>query len=235
MASSPTPAGILTTVLALGLALLFAATTGGGTDVGTVVSDAFFDGIKSQNQNGNCEGRDFYTRNAFLNAANQYPDFAQGGSEDDGKREIAAFFAHVAHETGSMCHIREMDEHAMDDFCDMNFTQWPCAQGQKYYGRGPLQISWNYNYGAAGQRIGFDGLRNPDTVAKDPLVSFESALWFWMTNVHQAMPRGFGATTRVINSGECDGKAPDKVSDRVNYYKKFCQQLNVDPGNNLTC
>jgi hypothetical protein len=73
MASSPTPAGILTTVLALGLALLlFAATTGGAADVGGLVTDAFFDGIKSQNQNGNCEGRDFYTRSAFLNAANQY-------------------------------------------------------------------------------------------------------------------------------------------------------------------
>ena len=102
MSSSPTPAGILTTVLALGLALLlFAATNCGAADVGSLVTDAFFDGIKSQDQNGNCEGRDFYTRNAFLNAANQYPDFAQGGSEDDGKREIAAFFAHVAHETGS--------------------------------------------------------------------------------------------------------------------------------------
>ena len=56
MASSPTPAGILTTVLALGLVLLFAATTGGGADVGSLVTDAFFDGIKSQNQNGDCEG-----------------------------------------------------------------------------------------------------------------------------------------------------------------------------------
>jgi chitinase len=57
-----------------------------------------------------------------------------------------------------------------------------------------------------------------------------------MTYVHQVMSsRGFGATTRVINSGECDGKAPDKMNDRVKYYKQFCQELNVDPGNNLTC
>jgi chitinase len=101
MATSPTPAGILTTVLAPVLALLFAATTGGAADVGSVVTDAFFDGIKSQNQKGDCDGRDFYTRRAFLNAASEYPDFANGGSEDNGKREIAAFFAHVAHETGS--------------------------------------------------------------------------------------------------------------------------------------
>ena len=66
-------------------------------------------------------------------------------------------------------------------------------------------------------------------------MTFQSALWYWMTYVHQAMPQGFGATTRVINSGECDGKAPDKVNDRVSYFKKFCQELNVDPGNNLTC
>ena len=102
MASSPTPAGILTTVLALGLALLlFAAINCGAADVGRLVTDAFFDGIKSQDQNGNCEGRDFYTRSTFLNAANQYSDFASGGSEEDVRREIAAFFAHVSHETGS--------------------------------------------------------------------------------------------------------------------------------------
>ena len=130
------------------------------------------------------------------------------------------------------CYISEINKN--NNYCNSSNTQWPCAPG-KYYGRGPLQISWNYNYGAAGNKIGFDGLRNPDTVAQDRLVTFQSALWYWMTNVHQAMPQGFGATTRVINSGDCDGKAPDKVSDRVNYYKKFCQELNVDPGNNLTC
>jgi chitinase len=124
-----------------------------------------------------------------------------------------------------------MDGQGMDDLCDLNYPQWPCAPGQKYYGRGPLQISWNYNYGPAGNKIRFDGLGNPDTVAQDPDVSFQSALWYWMANVHQAMPQGFGA----INSGECDGKAPDKVNDRVSYYKKFCQELNVDPRNNFTC
>ncbi|GAY32138.1 hypothetical protein CUMW_281050 [Citrus unshiu] len=44
-----------------------------------------------------------YTRDAFLNAANSYPEFGSG-SADDSKREIAAFFAHVTHETGHLCY-----------------------------------------------------------------------------------------------------------------------------------
>jgi chitinase len=67
--------------------------------VANVVTDAFFNGITSQAGSG-CEGSNFYSRAAFLNAASAYSGFAQGGSEDDGKREIAAFFAHATHETG---------------------------------------------------------------------------------------------------------------------------------------
>jgi chitinase len=67
--------------------------------VAGVVTDAFFNGIRNQAPSS-CEGKNFYTRSAFLNAANAYPGFAHGGSEVEGKREIAAFFAHVTHETG---------------------------------------------------------------------------------------------------------------------------------------
>ena len=72
---------------------------GSGANVASVVTDAFFNGIKNQAPNW-CEGKNFYTRSAFLNAVNAYPGFAHGGSEVEGKREIAAFFAHVTHETG---------------------------------------------------------------------------------------------------------------------------------------
>ncbi|CAL4898376.1 unnamed protein product [Urochloa decumbens] len=237
MANSPAPA--IPTVLALGLALLCAggapsaAQNGGGADVASVVTDMFFNGIKSNDPG--CEGKGFYTRQAFMDAANKYPDFAHGGSEVDGKQEIAAFFAHVAHETGRMCSINEKDG-ASKDYCNTTYTQWPCAPGKMYYGRGPLQISWNYNYGAAGKDIRFDGLGNPEKVAQDPGVSFQSALWFWMTNVHTVMQQqGFGATIQKINSGECGGNDP-RMTDRVHYYKQYCQQLGVGTGNNkLTC
>ncbi|CAN6239987.1 unnamed protein product [Urochloa humidicola] len=207
--------------------------SGAGADVASVVTDAFFNGIKNQ-AGGGCEGSNFYTRSAFLDAANMYSGFAHGGSEADGKREIAAFFAHVTHETGHFCYISEIDK--SNTYCDPTKTQWPCAAGKKYYGRGPLQLTWNYNYGAAGRDLKFDGLGNPDVVAQDVGIAFKTALWYWMTNVHQVMPQGFGATTRAINGNvECDGKNTDKMNARVGYYRQYCQQLGVDPGSNLTC
>jgi chitinase len=134
-----------------------------------------------------------------------------------------------------LCYINEING-ASKNYCDSSSTQWPCVSGKKYYGRGPLQISWNFNYGPAGKSIGFDGLGDPDKVAQDPVVSFKTALWYWMTTVHKVMPQGFGATIRAINGAlECNGKNTAEMEDRVRRYKKFCQQLGVDPGGNLTC
>jgi chitinase len=76
--------------------------SGGGTTgvpVESVVTAAFFNGIKSQAGNG-CAGKSFYTRQSFLDGARANPNFGKGRSNDDAKREIAAFFAHVTHETG---------------------------------------------------------------------------------------------------------------------------------------
>ncbi|RLM74531.1 endochitinase A-like [Panicum miliaceum] len=206
---------------------------GRGANVATVVTDAFFNGIKNQ-AGGGCEGKNFYTRSAFLSAASKYSGFAHGGSEVEGKREIAAFFAHVTHETGHFCYISEINKG--NSYCDANNRQWPCAAGKKYYGRGPLQISWNYNYGPAGRDNGFDGLGNPDRVAQDPVIAFKTALWYWMNNVHRVMPQGFGATTRAINGAlECNGKNQAQMNARVRYYRQYCQHFGVDPGSNLTC
>ena len=35
-----------------------------------------------------------------MSAADSFPAFAHGGTEAEGRREIAAFFAHVTYETG---------------------------------------------------------------------------------------------------------------------------------------
>ncbi|CAI0449519.1 unnamed protein product, partial [Linum tenue] len=102
-------------------------------------------------------------------------------------------------------------------YCDSSAVANPCAPGRQYYGRGPLQLSWNYNYGECGKANGFDGLRNPDIVAKDPVVTWKSALWFW------------------INGMECNHGNTDEVEDRVRYYREYCKQLGVSPGNNIRC
>ncbi|XP_074581177.1 endochitinase EP3-like [Curcuma longa] len=207
-----------------------------GASVAGIVTQSFFDGIINQAASS-CAGRRFYTRSGFLAAADSYPQFGRTGSTADSRREIAAFFAHVTHETGHFCYIEEING-ASRDYCDENNREWPCVAGRGYYGRGPLQLSWNYNYGPAGRAIGFDGLGAPETVANNVVISFRTALWFWMNNCHSSITsgQGFGATIRAINGAlECNGRNPDTVNARVRYYRDYCRQLGVDPGNNLTC
>ncbi|KAK9049846.1 hypothetical protein SSX86_031185 [Deinandra increscens subsp. villosa] len=204
-------------------------------DVGSIVTDAFFNGIVDQSD-ASCEGRGFYTRAAFLEALENYGQFGRVGSEEDSRREIAAFFAHVTHETGHFCFIEEINGPSRD-YCDENNTQYPCNPSKGYYGRGPIQLSWNFNYGPAGRSIGFDGVNNPEIVATDPVISFRTALWFWMNNVHSIIlsDQGFGATIRAINGMECDGGNAATVSSRVQYFTQYCDQLGVAPGDNLRC
>nr|ABY66958.1 class IV chitinase [Vitis pseudoreticulata] len=210
------------------------SSSGSGSSVSDIVSQSFFDGIINQAASS-CAGKNFYTRAAFLSALNSYSGFGNDGSTDANKREIAAFFAHVTHETGHFCYIEEING-ASHNYCDSSNTQYPCVSGQNYYGRGPLQLTWNYNYGAAGNSIGFNGLSNPGIVATDVVTSFKTALWFWMNNVHSVIGQGFGATIRAINGAvECNGGNTAAVNARVQYYKDYCSQLGVSPGDNLTC
>ncbi|KAG2721880.1 hypothetical protein I3843_02G086600 [Carya illinoinensis] len=208
--------------------------TPSGGSVADVVTNDFFNGILNQ-ASGDCPGKSFYTRAVFLNALSSYNKFGSS-STDEFKREInAAFFANIAHETGSLCYIEEING-ASQDYCDESNAQYPCNLDKKYYGRGPLQQTWNYNYGAAGNSIGFDGLNSPETVATDPVISFKIALWFWMTNVHQVLNQGFGATIRAINGAiECNGGNSGAVQSRIQYYTQYCNQLGVAPGDNLSC
>ncbi|CAN1849823.1 Chitinase 4 [Linum perenne] len=202
-----------------------------GIAVGSVVTPAFFNSIISQ-ADPSCKGKRFYTRGAFLNATKSYRKFGNL-SNTAAKREIAAFFAHVTHETGHLCYIEEIQK---STYCNKaSERQWPCAPGKQYYGRGPLQLTWNFNYGPCGKANRFDGLKNPDIVAKNRVIAWKTALWFWMKNVRPVLRRGFGATIRAINGGECGGGRPAAVASRVKYYKNYCRRFRVSTGPNVSC
>ncbi|KAK9932231.1 hypothetical protein M0R45_019477 [Rubus argutus] len=228
----PTSKSLFLTIVAV-LGLAFGSQIAIAQSVADIVADDFFNGIINQTA-ADCAGKSFYTRHAFLDALASYPDFGTTGSADDNKREIAAFFAHVTYETGSFCYVEDIDK--TNSFCDGSITDYPCNPNKKYYGRGPLLITWNFNYGPAGNAIGFDGLNSPETVASDPVVAFKTALWYWMNNVHSVVGQGFGSTTRAITRAvECDGKSPDSSQARANFYTNYCTQFNVAPGDNLWC
>ncbi|KAG6540091.1 hypothetical protein Mapa_018546 [Marchantia paleacea] len=196
-----------------------------------------------------------YTYQNFVEAGNSYPTIGTEGSREQQLREIAAFAAHVQQETAGLFFIREIDQSS--DYCDGTNQQYPCAWGQKYFGRGPLQLSWNYNYGAARDSgIGADILANPDIVAQNAVIAFRSSFWFWtrsdwnIPSIHDVMVgkwnpsqsdinadrrAGFGQTINIINGGiEC-GKWNQNANNRVQFYRNFCATLSVDPGENLDC
>ena len=73
--------------------------TPNNVSVADIVTEEFFNGIINHAA-PSCEGKKFYTRARFLTAVGSFPLFGRIGSEEDSKREIAAFFAHVTHKTG---------------------------------------------------------------------------------------------------------------------------------------
>jgi predicted chitinase len=107
-----------------------------------------------------------------------------------------------------------------------------------------MQLSWNFNYKAAGDALGINLLNSPDLVKTDSAVAWKTGIWYWMTGTggagmtsHAAMTNGsgFGSTIRAINGIECNGGHPDQMNHRVQLYQSFSQILGVSPGGNLTC
>ncbi|WP_185296434.1 chitinase [Mycolicibacterium litorale] len=186
----------------------------------------------------------FYSYDGLLAALPSFPGFAATGDDTVRRREAAAFFGNVAHETGGLTIVEESPQRRRV-YCDADLP-FGCPAGRDaYYGRGPGQLSWNYNYLAAGEALGADLLTDPELVAADEVLAWRTALWFWNTQAaaasatpHEAMVRGlgFGETIRAFNGVlECDGGNPAQVRSRVEAYQRISALLGVPPGGNLYC
>lgn len=219
---------------------------------------------------------DFYSFKTFVQAAKLFPAFIAEGNDTIQKRELAAFLANIAQETSGgweqapggyfkwgLYFLKEQPatSSSLNIYNDTSKKDYPGVVGKYYYGRGPKQLTWNYNYGQFSEAWFGDKnvlLNDPDLIAKDPLLSFSSAIWFWMTpqfpkpSCHAIMTGkwiptqddtdkgrlpGFGATVNVINGGvECGtGKDLEKTTYRYEYYKYFCNYFKVSFGNNVEC
>lgn len=210
----------------------------GGSTSGFPVSEALFNQMfPSRNA--------FYTYSGLMNAITAYPGFANTGDDTTKKREAAAFLANVNHETGGLVYIKEINEANYPTYCHPELPYGCPAGPNAYYGRGPIQLSHNFNYKAAGDALGLPLLTNPWLVEQDAAVSWKTALWFWNTQTgagtmtaHNAMVnnQGFGQTIRTINGSiECNGGNPAQVEARVSAYRRFTGLLGVTPGDNLYC
>ena len=217
---------------------------------------------------------DFYSFHAFVTAARAFPTFLSEGSDTVQKQELAAFLAQIAQETSGgwadapggyykwgLCFLEEKQNGVPFAYIDSSKKKYPAVKGKMYYGRGPKQLSWNYNYGQFseawyGSRDTL--LRHPERLARNPVLSFASAIWFWMTpqppkpschaimtgqwqptpdDMQKGRRPGFGATVNVVNGGgECGkGATQDRTANRYHYYRYFCHYFHVPPGNNIDC
>jgi basic endochitinase B len=218
---------------------------------------------------------DFYTFRSFVKAAAIFPGFLSEGDSQTQKRELAAFLASIAYETGGgwsdapggyfawgLYYIEERPRAGLRfNYTDSISKRYPPVGGQSYHGRGPVQLSWNYNYGKFSE-VWFGTkdslLANPSALAQDPVLAFVSAIWFWMTpqfpkpSCHDIMVGkwvgdsqdslkgrlpGFGAVVNVINGGVSCGNSLEEVKTtyRYRYYQFFCNYFQVPPGENISC
>jgi len=218
---------------------------------------------------------DFYTLRAFIAAAGMFPGFLSEGVEQTRKKELVAFLASIAYETGGGwstapggywrwgLFYKEEKASAGNRYLYIDSTKrdYPPFPGMSYHGRGPMQLSWNYNYGQFGEAWFGDKdslLRNPDLLSTDSVLSFASAIWFWMTpqypkpschdimvgnwkpnHLDSAQGRlpGFGAVVNVINGGvECGHLMENKNTNfRYGYYLFFCDYFGVPAGDYMEC
>ena len=216
-----------------------------------------------------------YTYDALLKAAASFPEFAGEGAREVRLRELAAFFAHAAHETTSgwagakggpyVWGLYYTDEQAcLDGHCTQYNTggtsPYKPAAGKSYYGRGPLQLTYAYNYGLAGDELHLPLLANPEMVSRDGVVAFRTALWFWMKaqapkpSCHEVMcgkwqpaatdlaahrKPGFGMTINIINGGvECrtnEQAARDARQERIGFYRHMATLLKTTVEKDCDC
>ncbi|KAF6777828.1 hypothetical protein AHF37_02560 [Paragonimus kellicotti] len=215
-----------------------------------------------------------------------FPNFANepGTSEDERKRELCAFLGNIAHETGSdlngLYYREELGYERAGPNSRPAYNQVgdrkeykvgkqpvmfrPGTQNKgkvrftsaSYHGRGPIQLSWGYNYGDFSKAMFGDPqvlLDWPDKLLSYPVLGMSAAIWFWMTqpswqqtriphnviykSLSKLQPWGFGRTIMAINGGlENDGRengtsAKDKkVTRRIAFYRKCASYLKISVG-----
>ena len=129
---------------------------------------------------------------------------------DTPKRQ-AAFLAQIGHESGQLQYVRELGS---DQYLSKYDTGTLAARlgntpdadgdGQKYCGRGLIQITGRRNYLACSQALfGDERLLQQPELLEQPQWACESAAWFWQSNgLNELADKDqFTTITRRINGG----------------------------------
>ncbi|KAJ1733822.1 hypothetical protein LPJ72_002670 [Coemansia sp. Benny D160-2] len=156
--------------------------------------------------------------NAFLKGMKPEGDISSA-------EEAAMFLANILWESDG---LRAKEEYSCVDNPDQCAQTYKTAEdtaGKTYWGRGYIQLTWQYNYKAASEGLyGDDRLvSDPEMVSTDEDTAWGVSFWYWKANVHsdaKVQAGQFGASINDINGAlECKGAAQDKAKKRYEMYK----------------
>ena len=131
----------------------------------------------------------------------------------------SAFIAQVAHESGGFRYVRELASGEEYDIGEkakaLGNTPEDDGDGERYKGRGLIQISGVYNYRACGDALGADFLSRPDLL-EEPIYACRSAGWFWKKRgCNELADAGdFYRISKRINGGL------NGIKDRIAYHER---------------
>lgn len=136
-------------------------------------------------------------------------------------KQVAAFIAQVAHESGSFRYSEEIASgEAYEGRKDLGNVV--PGDGKKYKGRGLIQLTGRANYKAFSEFAKIDFVSTPSLLAQ-PQFSAMAAGWFWWkNNLNKLADKDdFKGITKRINGGY------NGLEDRLNHWKKTKSVLNI--------
>ncbi|NBF16377.1 glycoside hydrolase family 19 protein [Pseudomonas sp. Fl4BN2] len=144
-----------------------------------------------------------------------------------GSLRMAAFIAQIGHESGQLRYVREMGSDQYLSKYDtgslakrLGNTPEADGDGQKYRGRGLIQITGRANYAECGEASGLDLVNHPELLEK-PQHACMSAAWFWASRGLNTLADAgkFDTITRRINGGQ------NGAADRRELYARALKVL----------
>lgn len=140
---------------------------------------------------------------------------------------IAAFIAQLWHESGECRYTEEIASGAAYDTgrlaARLGNTPADDDDGERYKGRGLIQITGTENYRRCSKALNVNFLQHPKLLAELPY-SVESACWYWRTHkLNELADIGsFDEITRRINGGQ------NGAADRHRYWERAKQVLGAE-------
>ncbi|EED86749.1 hypothetical protein THAPSDRAFT_264582, partial [Thalassiosira pseudonana CCMP1335] len=154
------------------------------------------------------------------NTDNPSNQIFMGTTEMEQRHELAAFLGNTLHESGGFAAARECESDVRRQHrsirCNVLQAAGYVAADKLFFGRGAIQLSWNYNYIDASLAITGDAntfCASPDLVATNESYAWGVGIWFWMSHLkdlnsvakssHDSIltDANFGGTVYNINGG----------------------------------